>query len=124
MAGETNLFKIDSIVVDGIALAFEDGSGVITGAARFTNEAVPSASGDDFTRRRRVTPTLAANIQFGPGEDPTRYANMRNVQITGRDLESGRRALMPNCTFAELGDIGGGGPVSVKFLVLAPIQWL
>ena len=124
MAGTDNLlFHIDQIVVDGKPIAFEDGSGMLSGAARFQNEVVTCASGDDFNKRKRVPTLFKTKIQFGPAVNPADYANYMGVQITARDAQSGRRALMPNCSFGEMGDIGGGS-VDVTFNVLAPIQWL
>lgn len=117
------LFKIEQIVVDGAALAFEDGTGTLTGAARFSNAVVPSASGDDFQRRQRVPTTLTAKLQFGSNVVPEDFSRLQNVQITARDPNSGRRALMPKCGFGEMGAIGGGS-VDITFNVLAPIQWL
>jgi hypothetical protein len=117
------LFKIEQIVVDGAALAFEDGSGTLTGAARYSNKVVASASGDDYQRRERVPTTLKVKLQFDGSQVPSDFAKMNNVQITARDQNSGRRALMPKCGFGEMGDVGGGS-VDVTFNVLAPIQWL
>ena len=123
MAGEQTLFKIEAIVADGAPIAFEDGSGVLTGAAGFENEAVLSAQGDDFSRRKRIARMLKARVAFSPNTDPADFSSMSEVQITARDQQSGRRALMTKCTFASLGDIGGG-TVDVTWLVLSPIQWL
>lgn len=122
MAGENSLFKIDVIVADGQPIAFEDGSGTLSGAARFENEVVPSASGDDFNRRKRVPTLFKARIQFGPTSDPANFAAMQEVQITARDTQSRRRALMTKCSFGSMGEIGGGA-VDVTWNVLAPIQW-
>lgn len=124
MAGTDNLlFHIDQIVVDGRPIAFADGTGMLSGAARFENDVVPSASGDDFNKRKRVPTLFKCQIQFGPAVNPADYANYLGVQITARDAQSGRRALMPNCSFGQMGEIGGG-PVDVTFNVLAPVQWL
>jgi hypothetical protein len=117
------LFKIEQIIVDGQALAFEDGTGSLSGAARFANRVVPSASGDDFVRRERVATTLTMKLQFGNNMVPQDFASMHNVQITARDQNTGRRAMMPKCSFGEMGAIGGGS-VDVTFNVLATIQWL
>jgi hypothetical protein len=117
------LFKIDTIVLDGTPLAFEDGSGMLSGAARFENEIVPSASGEDGARRRRVPTTLRARLQFANTTDVDRLAATSDVQITARDSQSGRRALLTKCMFGSMGEIGGGA-VDVTFNVLAPIQWL
>lgn len=124
MAGTDNLlFHIDQIVVSGKPIAFEDGSGMLSGAARYQNEVVPSASGDDFNKRKRVPTLFKCKIQFGPSVNPDDYAKFQGVQITARDAQSGRRALMPNCSFGDMGELGGGS-VDVTFNILAPIQWL
>lgn len=123
MATDKMLFRVDTIVVDGAPIAFEDGTGVLTGAARWENAVVASATGDDFESRKRVATTFKCKLQFGPSVDPAVYAGMNGVQITARDLVTGRRALMPNCGFASMGDIGSGS-VDVTFNVLAAIQWL
>lgn len=119
----TQLFKIDAVVADGVAIPIADDSATISGAARFENEVAPSASGDDFNKRRRIPTTITFKLQFGATANPDAFAAMKNIQITARDQASGRRALMPNCTFGRMGDIGGGA-VDVTFNVLAAIQWL
>lgn len=124
MAGETQLLKFDTIVADGVALPFEDGSGTLSGAAGWENTVVPSASGDDFTSRKRVARMLKAKIQFGSTVDPAALAAMKDIQITARDTQSGRRCLLARCTFGSLGDVGGGGSVDITFGVLAAPQWL
>jgi len=124
MAGTDNLlFHIDQIVVDGKPIAFEDGTGLLSGAARFENEVVPSASGDDFDKRKRVPTLFKCKIQFGPAVNPAAYAGFIGVQITARDAQSGRRVLMTNCSFGQMGEIGGGS-VDVTFNVRAAPQWL
>jgi hypothetical protein len=122
-AADSLLFHIDSVVVDGKPVAIEDGTGMLTGAARFKFDVVASASGDDFNKRVRVPTYFKAKIQFGNTVNPADYAGMAGVQITARDQQSGRRALMTKCSFGDMGDIGGGS-VDVTFNVLAPIQWL
>ena len=124
MAGTDNmLFHIDQIVVDGKPIAFEDGTGMLSGAARFENEVVASASGDDFNKRKRVPTLFKCKIQFGPAVNPEDYAKMQGIQITARDAQSSRRALMANCSFGQMGEVGGGS-VDVTFNVLSAIQWL
>lgn len=123
MGTENMLFHVDVIVADGKPLAFEDGTGMLAGAARFTNEVVPSASGDDFEKRKRVPTTFKCKLQFGSNMVPNDFNKMHGVQITARDSQTGRRALMPKCSFAELGEIGGGS-VEITWNVLAEPQWL
>lgn len=124
MAGETQLLKFDTIVADGVAIPFEDGSGTLEGAARWENTVVPSASGDDFTSRKRVPTMLKSKILFGNTQDPAKWAAMRDIQITARDTVSGRRCVMPRCSFSSMGAIGGGGSVDIAFNVLSAVQWL
>lgn len=123
MANNT-LFQIDAIVIDGAPVAFESGSGILKGVARFEATVVPSASGDDYQSRKRVPTTFSAKIQFGPAVDPATFTAMAEVQITARDTQGGKRALMPKCSFGSMGDVGAGGPVDITFNVLAPVQWL
>ncbi len=123
MAGENNLLHIDVITVAGVAIAFEDGTGILTGAAGFQNDIVPSGSGDDFVKRKRVPRIFKANLQFGPGVKPEDYSSMSGVAIAARDSQTGRRVLMNKCSFGEMGDIGGG-PVAITFNLLSPPQWL
>lgn len=117
------LFRVDAVIIDGKPLAIEDGTGMLGGAARFENEVVPSGTGDDFQKRKRVPTTFKCKIQFGPTVNPADYAGMNGVQVTARDTQSGRRALMPKCSFGQIGEIGGGS-VDITFNVLSPIQWI
>ena len=122
-AADSLLFHMDTLVVGGKPVAFVDGSGTISGAARFENDVVTSASGDDFSSRKRVSTLLKVKIQFSNDVDVAALAKTGGVQITGRDSQSGRRALMNNCNFGSLGEVGAG-PVDITFNVLSPIQWL
>lgn len=122
-AADSLLFHIDTVVVDGKPIAFEDGSGTLTGAARFENSVVTSASGNDFAMRKRVPTQLRLKLQFSNAVSVPDLANTSGVQITARDRASGRRALMNNCSFGSLGDLGGGA-VDITYNVLSPIEWL
>jgi hypothetical protein len=125
MAGTDQLlFKIDTLVLDGVALPIEDGTGVLSGAAGWENTVVPSASGDDFNSRKRVPRLMKARLQFGPGFDADALANANGVQLAVRDSYSGRKAILHNCSFGSMGDVGGGGPVDVVFNVLSPVEWV
>jgi hypothetical protein len=123
MAGDNQLFHIDTIIADGQVLAFEDSSGSIEGAAGFENEAKFSASGDDFVLRKRVARMLKAKLQWGPTADPKTFANMSNIQIAMRDSFTGRKCLAPKATFQSLGAIGAG-TVDIAFILNAELQWL
>lgn len=123
MAGENQLFHIDTIVVDGQPLEFEDSTGVISGAAGFKNDAKLSSQGDDYTMRSRVPRMLRAKLQWSAKSDPKTYAKMSGVQIAMRDAFTGRKCLAPKATFGELGDIGGG-TVDITFILNSDLQWL
>lgn len=123
MAGEKSLFHVDELVIDGAPQSFEDGTATITGAARWENTVVPSASGDDYQSRKRVACTVRFKLQLGGNEKVADYATMTDAQIVCRDKVNGKRAMMPRCSFASMGEIGGGS-VDVTFNVLAAIQWM
>lgn len=119
----SQLFHIETIVVDGKPVSFEEGSATISGAAGYENQVVPSASGDDFDMRRRVPRQIRMRIQFGNTVDPARLAAQKQVEITARDPNSSRRAYMKNCSFASMGDVGQGA-VDLVYNIKSPIQWL
>lgn len=123
MADENQLFHIDTIILDGQSISFEDSTGVLSGAAGFEQQTKVSASGDDFATRARVPRYLNAKLQWSATSDPKVFAKMRNVQISMRDSFSGRKCLAPKATFGKLGDIGGG-TVDITFNLLSELQWL
>lgn len=123
MGVENMLLHIDTVVADGQILAFEDGTGVLSGAAGEANDIVLSASGDDFTKRKRVGRMLKLKLQFGSNDVPSNFAKMRGVQISARDAQNGRRVLLTKCTFESLGDIGNGS-VDLSYHVLSEPQWI
>lgn len=118
------LFKIDAVVADGIALGIEDGSATLEGAAGWEHTPVMAAQGDDATSRKRIPRTLKCKLLFTSAYDPEQLANMSSIQITVRDSQAGRRGVAPVCTFAKLGALGAGGSVDIEFNLLSPIQWL
>jgi hypothetical protein len=123
MGTENMLLHIDTVVADGQILAIEDGTGVLSGAAGQANDVVLSASGDDFTKRKRVSRMLKMKLQFGGADVPSNFAKMVGVQISARDAQNNRRVLFTKCTFESLGDIGNGS-VDVGFHILSEPQWL
>jgi hypothetical protein len=123
MANNSALFKIDTIMVDGKAFAFEDSSAMIDGVAGFENEAVLAASGDDATLRKRVARLMKAKILFNNTVDPQALARTSSVQIALRDSNSGRKCIANNCVFKSMGSVGNGA-VDVEFNLLAPLQWV
>ena len=122
MAGE--LFKIDTIVADGVALAFEDGSASLEGAVGWEATAVLAGSGDDAVSRKRVPRMLKAKLLFKEAVDPAAFGQQKDIQISMRDSQSGRRAVAPHCAFASLGAVGAGSSVDVSYVLLSPLQWL
>jgi hypothetical protein len=124
MADET-LFHVDVLTADGKAIGIEDGSATIQGALGFANTTVPNSnpSAPDGQRRARVPRAISAKIMFKPGVQVSDFARMKKVQITLRDIQSGRRVMANNCSIATMGEIGSG-TVDVVFNVLEPYQWL
>jgi hypothetical protein len=123
MANDNALFKVDSITVDGVGMAIEDGSATVEGIAGFTTESVPSASGDDGVRRRRVPRVINARIQFKPGVSVDSIKGINNAQIVLKDTFGPRRLVCNKCCYGSMGTVGDG-PVAVTFNVLAEPQWL
>lgn len=123
MAGENQLFKIDVLMVDAKALAFEDATATVSGVAGFENDTKLSASGDDYVLRKRIERVLTAKIQFGTTVNPADFAKMSGVQITMRDSFSGRKCLANNCVFKSFGEVGAGS-AELKFNLLSDLQWL
>jgi len=124
MATDKMLFHVDAITVDGAPVAFEDGTGVLTGAARWENTVVPTAgSGDDFASRKRVATIFKLKLQFGQGQAPTDFSTVTDARVTATDQVTGRRVMLPRCGFGSMGEIGAGS-VEVTFNVLSAPQWL
>jgi hypothetical protein len=123
MANKSALFKIDIIMVDGKALAFEDASAMIDGVAGFENETVLAASGDDGTLRKRVPRLMKAKILFNDLVDPQALARTSGVQIVLRDSNSGRKCVANTCVFKSMGSVGNGA-VDIEFNLLSPLQWV
>lgn len=116
-------FKIDTIVVAGNAVSFEDSSGMIEGATGFENETVLAASGDDSTLRKRKARVLKAKLSTRQGFDPMVLAGVEDMQIAMRDSNTDRKCLANVCTFKSLGDVGNGA-CEVQFNLLSALQWL
>jgi len=124
MADET-LYHVDVLTVGGKPIGIEDGTATIQGALGFANRTVPNSNpnSSDGQVRARVPRSIMAKILFKPGVAVEDFAKMKQVQITLRDLQSGRRCMANNCSIATMGDIGTG-TVDVVFNVLEPYQWL
>lgn len=123
MAANNQLFQVDTIVVNGVALAFEHSTAELDGAGRYDNEVVPSASGDDFAKYKRVPTTLKCKVQFAANSTPDDFASISEAQISLRQEKTGKRCLLPKCSFGKMGAIGQGS-VEVTFNVLSAPQWL
>jgi hypothetical protein len=120
---DVQIFKIDVLMADGVALAFEDGSATVTGATGYENESKLSASGPDFSLRKRVARVMKAKIQFIATTNPDDLAKKSDIQITMRDSFTGRKCIADSCVFKSMGEIGAG-PVDVEFNLLKPLKWL
>lgn len=123
MAAKNQLFQVDDIIVDGVAIAFESGTAELEGIAGYEHEVVPSATGDDYTKYKRVARTVKAKIQFGPTTTPEMFSGISEAQISLRQRATGRRAIAAKCSFAKMGTVGAGS-VEVTFNMLSPLQWL
>lgn len=120
---DQSLFRVDSITVNGQALAIVDSSASITGVAGFSSTPVVSASGPDFESHAREPRTITAQIQFGPKVNPDDLTKIQGARIVLKDTKGPRRCLATNCSFGRMGNVGGG-PVDITFNVLEPYQWL
>lgn len=123
MANDRAIFLVDTLMVDGKALGFEDASAMIEGVAGFENQSVLAASGDDATLRKRVARVLKAKVLFVKTVDPQALAKASGIQIALRDSNSGRKCIANNCVFKSMGSVGNGA-VDVEFNLLAPLQWV
>lgn len=120
---EQSLFNVDSLTVDGQALAIVSSSARISGVMGYASQSVPSATGPDFEQHSRVPRSITAQIQFGRSVNPDDLRKIKGARIVLKDTQGPRRCLAPNCSVASLGDVGGG-PVDITFNVLEPYQWL
>ena len=116
-------FKIDTIIIAGNAVAFEDSSGMVEGATGFENETVLAASGDDSTLRKRVARVLKAKLSTRKGFDPQSLSDVADIQIAMRDQFTNRKCVVNVCTFKSLGEVGNGA-CEVQFNLLSELQWL
>ncbi|MCG5260380.1 hypothetical protein EM868_00235 [Cupriavidus gilardii] len=123
MACESELYRVDSFTVDGEEWPIEDGSATIEGAAGFEREAALSASGPDFTTRKRVPRIIKAKLQFNGSKTPDQVSAVCEAQIVMTNLHTGRRCRAGKCSFRSMGEIGTG-PVDIEFVALTPLQWL
>lgn len=121
---DNGLFHIDTIVVNGVAISFEDSAGVLSGAAGFEQTIVPSASGDDKTSRKRVPRILKTKLQWTSSTDVKTFSGLNGAQISMRDSFTGRKCVSNNACFGSIGDMGGGGSVDVTFILLDALQWM
>lgn len=120
---ENSLFKVDSITVDGISLAFVEGTAIINGAGEYTSTVVPSGNGPDFQQHARVPRTIELDIQFGRAVNPEDLKKIDGARVVLKDSRGPRRCLARNCSFGSLGALGGTS-TKLTLNVLEPYQWL
>lgn len=120
---ENSLFKVDSITIDGAAIAFVEGTAIINGAGDYTSTVVPSGRGPDYQQHARVTRTIELDIQFGRNVDPEELKKIDGARVVMKDSRGPRRCLANNCSFGALGALGGTS-TKLTLNVLEPYQWL
>lgn len=124
MAGcDSEIYRVDTLTVDGDVIPIEDGSATLEGAAGFETEAVLAASGDDATTRKRVARVIKAKILFTVGVTPDKYSGVCNAQLVMTNLHTGQRVRAGKCRFKSMGEIGNGA-VDIEFNALQAYQWL
>lgn len=118
-----DLFVIDSITVDGAAIAIEESSATVDGLLGFENEAVASASGEHGQMRKRVVPVVKAKLMFFSGMTTEEMQGWTNVQLVLRQTTVNKRVRLSKASISKLGEVGNGN-VDVEFNVLGRVQWL
>lgn len=118
-----SLFKVDSITVDGQAIAFVDGTARINGVAGYTSNVVPSGNGPDKEMHQRVARTIELELQFDRTVNPADLQKINGARVVLKDSRGPRRCLAPNCSFGSMGPVGGG-QVQFTLNVLEEFQWL
>lgn len=120
---EHSLFKVDSITINGVALAFVDGTARINGAASYTSNVVPSGTGPDKQMHQRVPRTIELELQFDRSVNPAELMKIDGARVVLKDSRGPRRCLAPNCSFGSLGPVGGG-QAQLTLNALEEYQWL
>lgn len=125
MSNDCLVFKIDQIMINGVAESIDDGSAVITNPTGWENEMVPAALGDHGVKRKRVASTIKYKRQL-TGEDVNmkQYESLEKVEVTFRDVEKNRRGRVSNATMLKHGEIGNGDSPEVEIGLSSKIQWL
>ncbi|WP_211452622.1 hypothetical protein [Collimonas antrihumi] len=124
MAGcNSELFRVDTLTIDGESIAIEDSSATIEGAMGFETEVVPASVGDDGTSRKRVPRVIKAKLLFMGGVTPDKFAQICEAQIVLTNLHTGKRVRAGKCRIKSMGEIGNGS-VDIDFNCLSPFQWL
>ncbi|AJY64537.1 hypothetical protein [Burkholderia glumae] len=123
MACDSEIFRVDSLTVDGEEWAIEDGSATVEGAAGFEREATLATNGQDYTTRKRVARVIKTKLLFTGSLEPESISSIREAQIVMTNLRTGRRCRAGKCTFKSMGEVGNG-PVSIEFIALTALQWL
>lgn len=117
---ECKQFQVDEIKINGVPVAFDDGSGLVKNYIGYTNEEVPSALGDNSYKRKRVTPTLEFKQQTAKDFD----LPAGECEITFRDIAKDKRGRVSKAVIQNAGDVGGGDSAGVSYWLLSKIQWL
>lgn len=118
------LFHVDSLTIDGVAIAIADASAEVEGLAGYENEAKPSAgNAPTAIQRKKVPCTINAQLQLTKLAQIDTIKNTCNAQIVLRDQHSGQRILFSKASFASMGKVGAG-PVDIKFIATSQPQYL
>lgn len=120
---DQSLFKVDSITVDGVAIAFVEGTAIINGAGDYTSTVVPSGNGPDYEQHTRVPRTIELDIQFGRNVNPEDLKKINGARVVMKDSRGPRRCLANSCSFGSLGALGGTS-TKLTLNVLEKYQWL
>lgn len=123
MANTNEIYKVDSMTVNGEELRIEDGTATVTGAAGFETDAALAATGDDAVIRKRVERVIKANLLFTEDVTPEKFTSIRNAQVVLTNTSTGQRSRYGNCSFKSLGEIGSK-TVELSLTALRQPQWL
>lgn len=120
---DQSLFKVDSITVNSVAIAFVEGTAIINGAGGYTSTVVPSGNGPDYVQHARVPRTIELDIQFGRTVNPEDLRKIDGALVVLKDTRAPRRCVARNCCFGSLGALGGTS-TKLTLNVLEPYQWM
>ncbi len=116
MTCTSSIYHIDSLTIDGVAIAIEDSSAEIEGLAGIENEAKPSAgAGATKTVRKKIPTIIKAKLQLVNPADVEYFSAVCESQITVKDAHLGKRIMFSKCSFGKLGTVGKES-VDVEFI--------